>query len=215
MKYFIAAAAGCCVCGSALGDVLLTFGYTDLSGTYSTGTSDFYADAVDAGVLHSAGDVTRIGIPGGTANFDDGFVSRSSFADAWIALNVTSINNLTADGNGQLELTDDDGDTISADVSGQFINGGIGIYYFNGYLSNVVLSGTTFDGTDGGAFDMDLPGAGPYEGALIQLFIDGGSDFFSGDFADVSVQMSGEVIPAPAGIALLLATGALASRRRR
>lgn len=201
--------------GTAAGDVILTFGYTDLFGAYSTGTGVFTADAADVGNTRSSGDVTRIGVPGGTADFDTGFVSRSMFADVGLSLAVTGVTSNSATGTGQLILTDDDGDTITADVVGQFANGGFGIYYFTGYLSNVFLSGSTFDGTDGGSFDMNLPGNEPYEGALIQLFIHGASHFFSGNFSGVSVQLSGAIIPAPAGVLALGGLGLMASRRRR
>ncbi|MCL4222412.1 MAG: hypothetical protein KJZ65_13695 [Phycisphaerales bacterium] len=201
--------------GIAAGDVIVTFGYTDLYGAYSTGTGIFTADAADVGSTRTSGDVTRIGMPGDTADFDAGFVSRSSFADVGLSMSITGVTSNSATGSGQLILTDDDGDTIACDVHGQFANGGFGIYFFTGYLTNVTLSGTTFDGTDGGSFDMDLPGNEPYEGALIQLFIHGASHFFTNNFAGVSVQLSGEIIPAPAGVLALAVLGPVGSRRRR
>lgn len=201
--------------GTAAGNVFLTFGYTDLYGAYSQGSGIFTADAADVGFTRTSGDVTRIGNPGGTADFDAGFVSRSTFADVGLSLSITGVTSNSATGTGQLILTDDDGDWIACDVDGQFANGGFGIYFFSGYLSNVTLSGSTFDGTDGGSFDMDLPGDEPYEGALIQLFIHGASHFFDSDFDGVSVLVSGEIIPTPGTLGLLAAGGVLGSRRRR
>jgi len=203
------------VVAAAQADAILTFGFTDLSGSFSVGTSTFAADAVDAGNLRSAGDVTRLAPAGGTANFDDGFVSRSAFADVALSMAVSNINANSADGNGSILITDHTGDTIVADIDGVFSNGGFGIYFFTGYLTNVFLSGTTFDGPDGGSFNMNLPGEEPYEGALVQLFISSNGAFFANDFAGRSVQVSGIIVPAPgffgvAGAGLLLGT-----RRRR
>jgi hypothetical protein len=199
---------------AAQAETVLTFGFTDLSGSFDVGTSAFLAEAVDNGTFQTAGDVTRLSPVGGTANFDDGFVGRSAFADAVISMDISSIGSNSADGAGTLVITDNDGDSITADLDGMFSNGGFGIYFFTGYLTNVFLSGTTFDGTDGGSFDTDLPGDAPYEGALVQLFIQGGG-FFTQDFSGQSVQVSGVIVPAPAALGLAGVGLVLGSRRRR
>lgn len=215
MKTFAVALLLGGVVAAAPADAILTFGFTDLSGSFNTGTSVFAADAVDAGNLHSAGDVTRLSPVGGTANFDDGFVSRSAFADVALSMDVTNIVANSADGDGSIVITDHNGDTIVARIDGVFSNGGFGIYYFTGYLSDVFLSGTTFDGPDGGSFDMNLPGNEPYEGALVQLFIANSGAFFANNFSGRSVQVSGIIVPAPGFIGFAGAGLILGSRRRR
>lgn len=195
-------------------DAILTFGFTDLSGSFDLGASVFEAEAVDNNDFSTAGDVTRLSPVGGTANFDDGFVSRSAFADAVISMNISDIDSNSATGMGTIVITDDNGDTISASLDGMFSNGGFGIYFFTGYLSNVLLTGTTFDGTDGGSFNTNLPGDPPYEGALVQLFIEGGG-FFNHDYDGISVEVSGIIVPAPSALGLAAAGLLFGARRRR
>lgn len=200
---------------SAQAEAILTFGFTDLSGSFNVGTSEFSADAVDTANLSTAGDVTRLSPVGATATYNDGFVSRSAFADVGLSMDVTNILANSADGNGSILITDNDGDTIVADIDGVFSNGGFGIYYFTGYLSNVFLSGTTFNGPDGGSFGMDLPGNEPYEGALVQLFIANNGNFFANSFTGRSVQLSGIIVPAPGVLGIAGAGLLLGARRRR
>jgi hypothetical protein len=101
------------------------------------------------------------------------------------------------------------------DVAGTFTNGGSGFYFFTGLLSNVNLVGAEFNGSDGGAFDMDLPGDAPYNGALVQLFLDTNGGFFTQDFDGISVQLDGEILPTPGSVALLGLAGLVTTRRRR
>lgn len=194
---------------------ILSFGYTDLSGSFNTDTGVFSASAADTAELQSSGDVTRLADPVGTANFDTGFVTTSAFADVQLTLNVSLIDAITASGVGNIVLTDDDGDTIFATITGEFASGGSGIYYFTGLLTDVGYTGTEFNGTHGGSFDLDLPGDPPYWGAIVQLFIVTDSSFFAADFEGVSVQVSGEILPSPGSLALLATAGLLAVRRRK
>ncbi|MCL4222414.1 MAG: hypothetical protein KJZ65_13705 [Phycisphaerales bacterium] len=194
---------------------ILSFGYTDLSGSFNLGTWQFNASASDTADLKTSGDVTRLVSPFGTANFDTGFVTASAFADVQLALTVSMIDAVTASGVGNIVLTDDDGDTIFATIAGEFSSGGSGIYYFTGLLSDVGSTGTEFNGTHGGSFDLDLPGDPPYWGAIVQLFIVTDSGFFAADFEGVSVQVSGEILPSPGSMALLATAGLLAVRRRK
>lgn len=194
---------------------ILSFGFTDLAGSFSTGSGVFNAQATDTASMSTSGDVTRLAGPFGTANFDTGFVTASAFADVNITMNVSIIDAVTASGVGSFTLTDDDGDTITGTINGTFRTPGYGITFFTGLLTNVTLTGTTFNGTDGGSFDMDLPGNAPYPGAMVALYILNGNSFFGRDFRNVSVQVNGEIVPSAGSVALLGLGGLVASRRQR
>ncbi|MCL4222415.1 MAG: hypothetical protein KJZ65_13710 [Phycisphaerales bacterium] len=194
---------------------ILSFGFTDLAGSFSTGSGVFQANASDTAALSTSGDVTRLAGPIGTANFDTGFLTASAFADVNITMNVSIIDAQNASGVGSFTLTDDDGDTITGTINGTFHTPGYGITFFTGLLSNVMLSGTTFDGPDGGSFDMDLPGNAPYPGAFVALYILNGTSFFNRDFREVSVQVNGEILPSAGSMSLLALGGLVASRRQR
>lgn len=192
--------------GVAQADVVLSFGFTDLSGSYD-GASSFTANAVATPSLSSTGDVTRIS--DGTAEFATGFASGP--ADFSMNLSVTP-----AGESGTFTITDVTGaNTITGDISGDWISGGGDIVYFNGLLSNVLLNGPgpSFDGTSG-SFGMDIEGQ-PLDGAFVTLFIATGSGFFDRAFQGVSTQVDGVVIPAPAGVMALAGLGLMAARRRR
>lgn len=194
--------------GAAQADVVLSFGFTDLSGAYD-GVSSFTANAVADPGLSSSGDVTRLSAPGGTAEFDTGFAS----GPAGFSMDLSVSGGAES---GSFTITDVTGNnTITGDISGDWISGGGDIVYFNGLLENVVLSGPgpNFSGTSGG-FDMGIPGQ-PLEGAFVTLFIATGAGFFSEAFSGVSTQVDGVVIPAPAGVMALAGLGLMASRRRR
>lgn len=208
--------------GHASAEVILTFGFTDLAGSFERdaipGSGDFRAEAVDSGLLRSAGDVSRLGGGAGTANFDDGFVSRSDFANVVIDISVFNNNGSTAQGLGTFRVTDDDGDTLTGTISGTWVRGS-GSTFFNGDLSNVGLadnesSDGVFNGTDGGLFGLNLPGDGPYEGAFVQLFINN-PGFFSRTFRGISVQVGAEIIPTPGALALAGLAGVFGLSRRR
>lgn len=194
---------------------ILSFGFTDLSGSFVAGTSTFAASATDTASLQTSGDVTRLADPVGTANFDTGFVSASAFADVQLTMSISPIDAITASGVGNIVITDDDGDTIFATIDGVFTSGGSGIYFFEGLLSDVGYTGSEFNGPNGGSFDLDLPGDPPYWGAIVKLFIVTNVGFFAADFEGVSVQVSGEIVPSPGSIALLASAGLIAVRRRK
>lgn len=217
MKSTILAVAGVLAgtAGIAAAAPILSFGYTEVSGSFDSGSSTFAAVAVDDGPLSTAGDVSRLASPGSTATFEAGFINRSAFADVVLNMAISNIGSGTADGSGTITLTDDDGDTFSATVTGSFIDGGTGFYFFTGLLSNASFAGAEFNGTDGGSFDTDLPGEPPYDGALVQLFLDGAGGFFSHDFDGISVELDGEIVPTPGAIALLGLASLTGTRRRR
>lgn len=197
--------------GAAQADVVLSFGFTDLSGSFtgSGGTGDFSATAVAGPSLSSTGDVTRLSAPGGTAEFETGFASGPAGFSMDLSVGAGAES-------GSFTITDVTGNnTIEGNISGDWISGGGDIVYFNGLLSGVTLNGPgpTFDGTSGG-FDIGIPGQ-PLEGAFVTLFIATGAGFFEQAFSGVSTQVDGVVIPAPAGVMALAGLGLMASRRRR
>ncbi|MCC6285205.1 MAG: hypothetical protein IT439_07895 [Phycisphaerales bacterium] len=199
----------------ASADVILTWGYTDLAGSYDATSGQFQAVADG----RTSGDVTRLAPTTGTADFNPGFESSSPFADAQIFISVFNKLGNTAQGQGRFILTDHDGDQLFGTIDGTWIAGSLGIY-FNGDLTAVDFAasggGTTFDGSDGGSFDMDLPGDAPYIGAFVQLFLRTGTGgFFTRDFDDISVQSAGEIIPGAGSFALLGLAGGVACVRRR
>ncbi|MCC6285207.1 MAG: PEP-CTERM sorting domain-containing protein [Phycisphaerales bacterium] len=195
----------------AAADVIVTFGFTDLAGAYSGGVFTTNDDA------DSSGDVTRLEAPITSADYNVGFSGGT--AAVTTSVSVFGILGNTASGAGSFSITDADGDVLTGTITGTWIGSGLGIF-FNGDLSGVVFDGTNgdgqfFDGPDGGSFDYTtLSGIPPYEGAIVQLFVPV-AGFFTSDFNVESVQVSGEIVPAPGAIALLGLGGLLAARRRR
>lgn len=208
-------------------DTILSFGYTDLNGSFagSGGNGSFTANATNAGGLASGGDVTRLSSPAGTATFNPGFVSGLDAADFALTLSVFGNNGSVAFGQGTFTITDVDGDTITGNIDGFWVKGadtGNGSFntFFNGDLSNVVLTDNgiadgQFSGNGGSSFDLNLGFPGIFEGALVQLFLQPGSDFFGSNFSGISTQVSGEIVPAPSAAALLGLVGVAGLRRRR
>lgn len=190
--------------GQASADAILSFGFTDMAGSFAGGQFTVTNDG------DTSGDVTRIEPVSGSAHYDVGFAGGSVIFD----ISVFNIGANTADGAGTFTITDADGDTLTGDIVGVWIRGALGTF-FNGDLSNVVITSDdgTFDGPSGGSFDTALSGTPPYLGSIVQLFI--GPNFFTADFDVESVQVEGEVIPAPGAMALLGCGGLLAVRRRR
>lgn len=218
----IAVAAGLALtfAAGASADVIATFGFTDLNGSYtqtSPLSGQFHAQADDT-VLHTGGDVTRNAAPGGTATFDTGFLGLGTMANVVVDLSVTITGANEATGSGTLTVTDVDGDTLTADISGMWQSPGFGVVFFSGLMNNVFFNDNgaadgTFNGTSG-AFDMDLPGSAPYIGAFSQLYIRFGAGFFTGNFANQTVSVDGQIVPAPGALALAGVAGLIARRRR-
>jgi MYXO-CTERM domain-containing protein len=210
------------IASSASAAIVLSFGYTDLSGQYvgDAQGGNFSSRAVDTAALHTNGDVSRLINPTGTTTFEPGFVSGANPANALFSISVFNRSAGMASGLGTFALTDADGDTITGDISGTWFQGALGRTFFNGDLSSVVLhdNGTpdaAFNGTSGlGLFNMGGMGTN-LEGAIVQLFIQTGVGFFDQPFADTPTQVSGEITPAPGGLALLGLGGWALTRRRR
>jgi hypothetical protein len=197
---------------------ILSFGFTELNGSYNMGTTTFTAVGVDQGVggaLRSTGDVSRLQAPFGTASYDPG----TAASRVNVTLAVSGIVGPMANGSGNITIIDSNGDSLGASVSGQFIQNGPAVF-FNGTLTNAAFTSVSgdgqFNGPSGGAFPLSFaPAPGPYNGALIQLYIGSPGNFFTSSFAGVSTQVSGAIVPAPASLALLGLGALFAGRRRR
>lgn len=213
-KMLIAAAGVAAMATIANAQAVLTFGFTDVDSSFTASDGSFSGRA---GALTS-GDVTRLASPTGTALFAPGFVGTGS-SDFTLDMSVTDILATTATGTGTFSIIDLNGEDLSGTIDGQFQRLGAGIIAFTGLLSGIsfndVSGDGTFDGPTSGFFSTDLPGTAPYEGAIVTLMITGSAGFFTSDFSGVSTQVAGEVIPAPASLALLGLGGLAAARRRR
>ncbi|MDX2132766.1 MAG: hypothetical protein SFY69_12020 [Planctomycetota bacterium] len=203
--------------------VLVSMRYDSLAGSYSTATQEFRARAADSAMLRSTGAVSRLVSPAGTATFQAGFVSGGDPADFDIRIPSipTGNPNVRLGVNGLFVATDVNGDTISGRVDGRWVNGGPGFIFFNGTLTEVVVTpaggdvaNSTFDGSAAGAWGFDLPAASPYEGAIVQLVF-GAPSFFTADFADRATGVTAQLIPSTGALALLGVGGLVMGRRRR
>ena len=195
----------------------VTFGFTDLEGSFNR--RGFSAVSVDAAPLHSAGDVSLVGLTGGTADYDAGFLGLGTSADAVFSMSISSNDGTTAFGGGWATITDADGDEIRGGIRGTWTDGGNGFAFFDGSLirtrvyDNGVQDGL-FNGPSGGSFPLAGLTDQHWYGAISFLMpITNG--FFEGDFDQNVTLVDGILaVPAPAGIALL-AVGGVAMRRRR
>lgn len=210
----IAAAGVAATAAVANAQAILTFGFTDVDGSFTAADGSF----AGASTATTSGDVTRLSAPGGTAVFDPGFAGVGA-SDFSFDIDVMITGAGTADGAGSFSIVDVHGESLTGDLDGQFVELAPGIIAFNGLLSGVqfndVSGDGTFDGPTAGSFSTDLPGTAPYDGALVQLFLDGSGGFFDADFTGISTQVSGVIVPAPASLALLGLGGLAATRRRR
>jgi hypothetical protein len=220
MKSLCAMAALVCAgaTGAAFADqTILSFGFTDLNGQFSTVDSHFKALGVNIAPLASQGDVSRLNLPSpGSATYLPGQAAGRVTVD----LLVTGILANTANGAGFVEIFDVDGDTLRADINGQFLSNGLAVF-FNGSLTNVAWTDNgpldgTFNGPGGGSIPLSFsPAPPPYLGAIVQLYIGDVNNFFVNNFSGISTQVSGVVVPAPSALALLGLGGLIAGRRRR
>jgi len=216
----LAVLAGGLIASTASADVVLvSMTYDDLAGSYSTATQTFTAVAVDLAALKSSADVSRL-VPGtGNAEFEPGFVSKPDQADFVLSVNVGALNiDGTRNGAGTFTSTDADGDTIVGAINGTWENLGFGFISLRGILSQVFVNDNgiqdgLFNGSHSGAWDLNLPAAEPYTGALVTLTL-GANGFFSRNFTNRATMVSAQIIPTP-GTAALLGLGGLAMVTRR
>lgn len=216
-KLFAVAAVVGIAAAAQADTTILSFGFTDLAGSYTVANSKFQALGVNIPPLQSQGDVSRVNLPGpGSATYLTGQAAGKVTVD----LTVSGLFGNTANGNGFVELTDNDGDTFRATISGQFISNGLAVF-FNGTLTNPFWTDNgaqdgLFNGPGGGAIPLSFaPALPPYVGAIVQLYIGDVNNFFVNNFSGISTQISGVIVPAPASFALLGLGGLVAARRRR
>lgn len=208
--------------GAAWADPIATFGFTDLDGDYSlTNPGDpsqggpfvARASAVSTGgPYNSRGDVTRVEAPGGTAIFQTAFVAGADSLDFVLTMNVANVTSNAATATGSFLLTDFDGDTITGDLTGNWVRLGGVFGSFEGTMSNVSfnsLADGSFEGSSG-SFPMTFSGGPVYNGAIIVLET---GRWFTNNFADADTQVEASILPEPASLALL-ALGLVFARRR-
>lgn len=204
-------------------EVIASFSFDDLAGSYSQSSASsgtFSAVAVDNMNLQTSGDASRLIPSEGNAVFEAGFVSGANPADFQITISVNIVGLNQATGTGSFTLTDADGDSMTGDISGDWVLVG-SFLAFSGNLSNIFLNDNgaadnTFNGTDGSSTNWStaFPGAQPFEGALVNLVF-GATNFFSSNFSDRSTGVTAQIVPAPGALALLGLGGMAAARRRR
>ena len=239
-RTFAAGALVLLASGAAFGQaspLQFNFTYQRLSGNYSNATSTFTADAVNIpSQIASEGIVSRNATPGGTANFLSGFAGAPGSAAGFnLTLSVFNRVGPTASGIGTITGTDVFGNKFTGNVGGdRSVDPSTGwsalgsFIFFQGTLSNVVFTPAApgnqlFTGSDGSNFNFTtFPGAQPFNGAIVTLSIVNSGGFFNSDFGvnsaqgiAVPTQVSGQLVPTPAGAALLGLAGIAAAGRRR
>jgi hypothetical protein len=200
---------------AASAETILSFGFTDMSGSFNAATMAYTSVGVDTPTLKTAGNVNRHLDPVLTAVYGPGTAANK----VQVSLTVSGVLGTTADGNGSIFIEDADGDRFVANITGTFSLVAPAVF-FNGLLSNIAFlprpgTNNMFDGPTSGSFPLTFaPSVPPFEGALVQLHFDTAGTFFSQSFAGVTTQLNGAVIPAP-GTLGLLGLGMLAMTRRR
>lgn len=201
--------------GTASGEVVASFGYTDLTGDYNSGTNLFRV----AGRSISTGDFTRVG--DGTALFNDGALTGNGTPSFFLEMSVMNIDNvaLTADGSGSIRVIDANGDEFRGTFSGIWQGTALGFTFASSTGVDFEFDSTngdgTFDGSSSGSFTNFADGE-LFTGAVSLLFLqEAATNFFQSSFRVTNTQADGIIIPAPAASLALVGMGLMASRRRR
>jgi hypothetical protein len=195
----------------AAADVIVSYGYSDLVGAFDGST--FTADASDI----SNGDVTRLTPNASTAQFDTGFAGVG-FADVAITMDISNVTATSAVGVGSVTLTDTDGDTLTAEIAGDWtIINPFGFMFFAGTSANYSFSD---NGQEDGLFNgttssFALAGLVDqlFDGAISLLLQSPGG--FGGEFGGVTTEADGLLIPTPGVLAIAGVGFASMARRRR
>ncbi len=199
--------------GTSTAQIVGDFDFSNLS-------AEFQSTSPNGGVMEivadgdSSGSVTSLF--GGTdyAVFAEGFAVTFGPANFSATLDITLDTPTTATATGSFTVTDINGNTLSGQISGEWLLFGSAAF-FTADLSGVSYSnpGGTFDG---GADALVAPG-GTFIGALQFISIDSifTSTFFTSSFQNAVVTAQAQFIPSPGGFALAAAGLAVAARRRR
>ncbi len=228
MKKSIAAFAGLALMsGSAMAFDVMSFGFTDLAGSFDTGAAPahsldmgdvfdgvFIGMATTEGGFATGGDFSRLVGPEGTAEFDSGF-EAGGFGDVTITITTANFDGMTAKGVGDVEIIDADGDTFTATFEGTWFATGP-FLFFNAVIDaasfSTELGDGNFDGPSGGEFEYaDFPFL---DGAFSMLLRPDGTSGFSSDFGPVTTQADAVLVPAP-GVLALAGLGLFAGTGRR
>jgi hypothetical protein len=227
-RVLTSAAALALASGSAFAFDIMSFGFTDLGTNFDAGAPAahpiagtvngvFTAVSVDTVEFQTGGDFSRLVGPEGTAEFNSGFESGGSFGDVTISITVANFNGLTADGVGNVEIVDADGDVLTGSFAGTWFATGP-FLFFNAIVDaagfSTELGDGNFDGPSGGEFEYS-DFASNLTGALSILLrpANGGLGFRS-DFGSVSSQADAILVPAP-GVLALAGMGLFAAAARR
>ncbi|MGP1273763.1 MAG: PEP-CTERM sorting domain-containing protein [Phycisphaerales bacterium] len=203
--------------GAAASGQVISFGYTDLNASYDATAGLFTAVADTSGNFSTAGDVSRIDSLSGTADFNNDFATDSGSAAAVFQISVVDLGGGLLVGSGSFTFTDDDGDTLSGDFGNGIWRQFGSFVTFDGEITTATFTdnGQTdgeFNGTTvGTSFTFtDLQNLTGFSSVLFRR-----SSGFTTDFANVSAQADGLLIPAPATVALAGLGGLIAAGRRR
>ncbi len=177
------------------------------------------------------GEVSRIVPVAGQAKYDNdvanGYVGSwfnlGTSAGVAVSMSISNITAATADGSGSFTVIDADGDTITGNFSGTWLNlGGAAAFAGNAssvFFNDITAADTTFDGPSGGNFSTNFAAAQPFGGWVIDLttsgwFVDAGGA--ARPYSNMNTHFDVRVIPLP-GAALLgmIGFGAVSWVRRR
>jgi len=201
--------------GVANAEIVASFGFTDLTGDYRSDLNRFKA----VGRSISSGDFTRI--DDGTAFFNDGSLTGQGTPSFYLEMTVENIDsvNKTADGTGEIRITDADGDNFVGTFSGAWLGTDFGFTFASNTGIDFHFDGSggdgVFNGSSGGSF-TNFADNEFFTGAVSLLFLQPtATNFFQSDFRVTNTQADGVIIPAPAGMGVLAGLGLVAARRRR
>ncbi len=203
----------------AAADIVASFSFTDLNGSYSDDTGLFTAAAANDADFASGGDVSLLTGSKGTAQYDTGFFGLGS-SDVSLELDISNVTASSADGVGFITITDSDGDTLTASIAGSWdIINPFGFMFFSGTSSDFTFSDNgnadgEFNGVNG-SFSIASLTSQVFDGA-VSLLLQNFGGFDAGSFDGVSTEADGLLIPTPGVLAIAgLGLAGMTTRRRK